>query len=61
MNGVLGTSDWQQSPQEVSKSWIGINKLDKGTSFEVRLVVTNGGTTSKSDIEIVETKGICKY
>jgi hypothetical protein len=23
MNGVLGTSDWQQSPQEVSKSWSG--------------------------------------
>ena len=37
MNGVLGTSDWQQSPQEVSKSWSvwgagkpkGLNRISK--------------------------------
>jgi hypothetical protein len=41
---LTGVSDWQQSPQEVSKSWIGISHLEKGTSYEIRLSVTNGIT-----------------
>ncbi|VDI06743.1 neuronal cell adhesion molecule, partial [Mytilus galloprovincialis] len=53
-----GVADWQQSPQEVSKSWIGIANLQSGTSYEMRLSVTNGGNTASSEIEVVETKGI---
>ena len=53
-----GVSDWQQSPQEVSKSWIGISHLEKGTSYEIRLSVTNGDNTATSEVEIFETKGI---
>lgn len=58
---LSGVSDWQQSPQEVSKSWIGISHLEKGTSYEIRLSVTNGGNTATSEVETVETKGICKF
>ncbi|XP_052085471.1 neuroglian-like isoform X2 [Mytilus californianus] len=53
-----GVADWQQSSQEVSKSWIGIANLQSGTSYEMRLSVTNGGNTASSDIEVVKTKGI---
>ncbi|XP_052088783.1 neuroglian-like [Mytilus californianus] len=53
-----GVADWQQSPQEISKNWIGIANLKSGTSYEVRLSVTNGWNTASSDIEIIKTKGI---
>lgn len=56
-----GTSDWQLSAQQFSKSWIGVNKLQHGTSYEVRLAVTNGGKTSKGNIEVIKTTGICKF
>lgn len=54
-------SDWQQTPQEVSKSWIGVSNLQTGTSYEVRLSVTNGDSTSTSGTEVVTTKGMRKY
>ncbi|CAG2213612.1 unnamed protein product [Mytilus edulis] len=53
-----GVSDWQQSQQEISKNWIGIANLQSGTSYEVRLSVTNGVNTASSDIDIIKTKGI---
>ncbi|XP_071147603.1 neuroglian-like isoform X2 [Mytilus edulis] len=55
---IKGTSDWQLSAQQFSKSWIGVNKLQHGTSYEVRLAVTNGGKTSKGNIEVIKTTGI---
>lgn len=58
---TIGVSDWQQSQQEISKNWIGIANLQSGTSYEVRLSVTNGVNTASSDIYIIKTKGIRMY
>ena len=54
----IGASDWMQSTDEVSNNWKGVPNLVSGTSYEVRLAVTNGKSQSTSDVQYVKTRGI---
>ncbi|KAJ8301648.1 hypothetical protein KUTeg_020635 [Tegillarca granosa] len=51
-------SDWQQSTDEVAKNWIGIGDLESGTSYQLKLIVTNGKTRAKSGKIKFSTMGI---
>lgn len=53
-----GASDWQQTTDEVSNNWKGVANLEGGTTYEVRLAVTNGQSRSTSGTQYVSTTGI---
>lgn len=52
-----GASDWQQSTDESVLSWKKIANLETGTSYEFRLVATNGQETRPSAIQVATTHG----
>ncbi|OWF36510.1 Neuroglian [Mizuhopecten yessoensis] len=53
-----GASDWMQTTDEVSNNWKGVANLEGGTTYEVRLAVTNGKSRSTSGTQYISTTGI---
>lgn len=56
-----GVYEFQRTPDEVAKQWRAITELDDGTTYEVRLVLTDGKSPSTSSIQTVRTLGVGKY
>ncbi|XP_048738673.2 neuroglian-like isoform X2 [Ostrea edulis] len=53
-----GVYEFQRTPDEVAKQWRAITELDDGTTYEVRLVLTDGMSSSTSSIQTVRTLGV---
>lgn len=53
-----GVYEFQRTPDEVAKQWRAITELDDGTTYEVRLVLTDGKSPSTSSIQTVRTLGV---
>ena len=51
-------AEWLRTTDEVLSSWKNITNLEAGTTYELRVVATNGGVTRASHIEEVTTDGI---
>lgn len=51
-------AEWLRTTDEVISSWKNITDLESGTTYEVRVVATNGGVRHVSHIEEVTTRGI---
>ncbi|KAK7486747.1 hypothetical protein BaRGS_00022031, partial [Batillaria attramentaria] len=49
---------WLRTIDEVLSSWKNITDLEAGTTYEIRVVATNGGVRRASHIEEVTTRGI---
>ncbi|XP_059166690.1 neuroglian-like isoform X2 [Physella acuta] len=54
----LDGPEWIRSMDEVINSWKKIDNLQPGTTYEIRILVTNGVTSKTSGIEEVRTQGI---
>lgn len=50
--------EFQRTPDEVAKQWRAVSELDDGTTYEVRLVLTDGKSPSTSPIQTVRTLGV---
>ena len=55
---VSDAAEWLRTTDEVLSSWKNITNLEAGTTYELRVVATNGGITRASHIEEVTTDGI---
>ena len=51
-------AEWLRTTDEVISTWTDIVNLEAGTTYELRIVATNGGVTQASSIEEVTTDGI---
>ena len=50
-------AEWLRTTDEVISSRTDITDLEAGTTYELRIVATNGGVTRASNIEEVTTDG----
>ena len=55
---VSDAAEWLRTTDEVLSSWKNITNLEAGSTYELRVVATNGGVTRASHIEDVTTDGI---
>ncbi|XP_055958104.1 neuroglian isoform X1 [Patella vulgata] len=54
----LDAPEWLKSTDEVINRWKNITNLEAGTTYEVRVVATNGAQRSESSTEEVTTVGV---
>ena len=55
---AAGAAEWLRTTDEVISTWTDIANLEAGTTYELRIVATNGGVTRASSLEEVTTDGI---
>ncbi|XP_046363410.2 neuroglian-like isoform X3 [Haliotis rufescens] len=53
-----GAPEWQKSTDEVVNTWKNITDLESGTTYDIRVVATNGKQRTESYIEQVTTLGV---
>ena len=51
-------AEWLRTTDEVMSSWKNISYLEAGTTYEVRVIATNGGQRRASHVKDVKTGGI---